>query len=159
MDYLQIYINFNSVSVISGLEGSDNERLCAMEPRLRLKCFSPPSRIEPGTSRSAGLLYGIDSFVGCEFVLWASDLRGRHDIQHFSHFQSVDIFEDVSKYESKNSHFSPTIECTQIHIGFVTISANASSSIGLAWRIKDLIFFKKIWSSSYQDVCLQVVLL
>ena len=93
MDNLQIYINFNSVSVISGLEGSDNERLCAMEPRLRLKSFSPPSRIEPGTSRSAGLLYGIDSFVGCEFVLWASDLtmytirqRGRHDIQHFSHF-------------------------------------------------------------------------
>ena len=37
MDDLQIYILFNSVSVISGQWEVDNERLCAMELRLRLR--------------------------------------------------------------------------------------------------------------------------
>ena len=34
MDDLQFYVLFNSVSVISGLWADDNERQCAMEPRL-----------------------------------------------------------------------------------------------------------------------------
>ena len=37
MDDLQFYVVFNSISVISGRWEVDNERLCAMELRLRLK--------------------------------------------------------------------------------------------------------------------------
>ena len=33
---------------------NDNERLCAMEPRLRLKRFPPPAGLESETARSAG---------------------------------------------------------------------------------------------------------
>ena len=39
MDDLRFYVLFNSVSVISGRWADDNERLCAMEPRLRLRRF------------------------------------------------------------------------------------------------------------------------
>ena len=35
MDDLRFYVIFNSVSVISGRREVDNERLCAMELRLR----------------------------------------------------------------------------------------------------------------------------
>ena len=42
-----------SNSVISGRWLSVNERLCAMESRLRMKIFLPPE-IELGTARSAG---------------------------------------------------------------------------------------------------------
>ena len=35
---------FNSISVISGRWVGDNERLYAMEPRLRLKRFPPSAR-------------------------------------------------------------------------------------------------------------------
>ena len=41
MDDLRFYVLFNSISVISGRWAGDNERLCAMEPRLRLKRSSP----------------------------------------------------------------------------------------------------------------------
>ena len=41
MDDLRLYILFNSISVISGQWEIDNERLCAMEPRLRLRRFRP----------------------------------------------------------------------------------------------------------------------
>ena len=37
MDDLRVYVLFNSISVISGRRAVDNERLCAMDPRLRLK--------------------------------------------------------------------------------------------------------------------------
>ena len=40
MDDLRFYILFNNISVISGRLAVDNERLCAMEPRLRLGRFS-----------------------------------------------------------------------------------------------------------------------
>ena len=47
-DCLQFYVLFNSISVILGrLESdneSDNERLYAVEPLLRLKKFPPPVR-------------------------------------------------------------------------------------------------------------------
>ena len=41
MDDLRFYVLFNSISVISGRWADDNERLCAMEHRLRLKRSSP----------------------------------------------------------------------------------------------------------------------
>ena len=44
----------NSISVISGLWMNNNERLCAMKPRLRLKRFPPPAGLESETARSAG---------------------------------------------------------------------------------------------------------
>ena len=37
MDDLRFYVLSNSISVISGRCVGDSERLCAMEPRLRLK--------------------------------------------------------------------------------------------------------------------------
>ena len=39
MDDLQFYVLFNSISVISGPCTNDNERLCAMEPRLQFRRF------------------------------------------------------------------------------------------------------------------------
>ena len=33
----------------------DNERLCVMEPRLRLERFLPQAKLEPGTAKSVGL--------------------------------------------------------------------------------------------------------
>ena len=39
IDDLQFYVLFNSISVISGRYSDDNERLCAMEHRLRLRRF------------------------------------------------------------------------------------------------------------------------
>ena len=45
MDDLRFYVLFNSVSVISGRWEVDNERLCAMELRLRLRRF----HLERGT--------------------------------------------------------------------------------------------------------------
>ena len=40
MDDLRFYVLCNSISVISGRWADDNERLCAMEPRLRLGVFT-----------------------------------------------------------------------------------------------------------------------
>ena len=37
MDDLRFYVLFNSISVILGQRADDNEMLCAMEPRLRLR--------------------------------------------------------------------------------------------------------------------------
>ena len=39
MDDLRFYVLFKCISVISGRREVDNERLCAMEPRLRLRRF------------------------------------------------------------------------------------------------------------------------
>ena len=39
MDELRFYVLFNSISVISGQCSDDNERLCAMKLRLRLRRF------------------------------------------------------------------------------------------------------------------------
>ena len=44
------FTSFSTVFVISGRRTYDNERLCAMEPRLRLK-RSPP---QAGTATSVG---------------------------------------------------------------------------------------------------------
>ena len=50
VDDLRFYILFNSISVISGPWADDNERLCAMEPRLRLGRF----RLEWGSNPIVG---------------------------------------------------------------------------------------------------------
>ena len=39
MDDLRFYVLFNSITVISGRCLDDNERLCAMELRLRMRRF------------------------------------------------------------------------------------------------------------------------
>ena len=54
MDDLRLYILFNNISVISGRWVGDYERLCAMEPRLRLKRPPDQAGLKPGTARSAG---------------------------------------------------------------------------------------------------------
>ena len=46
MDDLRFYVLFNNISVISGQWEVDNERLCAMELRLRLSRF----RFERGSN-------------------------------------------------------------------------------------------------------------
>ena len=46
MDDLRVNVLFNSVSVISGRREVDNEMLCAMELRLRLRRF----RLERGSN-------------------------------------------------------------------------------------------------------------
>ena len=54
MDDLPFYVLFNCISVISECWVGDNERLCAMEPHLRLKRSQPQMGLEPGTARSTG---------------------------------------------------------------------------------------------------------
>ena len=41
----QFYVLFNSIPVISGQWMGDNERLCATEPYLQLKRFSPQTEL------------------------------------------------------------------------------------------------------------------
>ena len=45
---LRFYIIFHGISVISGRGGSDNERPCAIEPRLLMERIPPPAGFEPG---------------------------------------------------------------------------------------------------------------
>ena len=54
MNGLQFYDFFNSISVILRRWMGDNEGLCAMESRLRLKIYSTQERLESGTARSVG---------------------------------------------------------------------------------------------------------
>ena len=54
MDNLRFYVLFNRISVLSGRFLDDNERLCAMEHRLRLERFPSQAGLEPGTTRSVG---------------------------------------------------------------------------------------------------------
>ena len=56
MDDLRFHVLFNSVLVISERWMGDNERLCTIESRLRLKRSSPQAGllVELGTARSAG---------------------------------------------------------------------------------------------------------
>ena len=53
MNDLQFYVLVNSILVSSGRWLGNYERLCAMEPRLRLKKSLPQAGLEPGTARSA----------------------------------------------------------------------------------------------------------
>ena len=52
MEDLRLYVLFNSILVISGRWLDDNERLCAMELRLRLERFLSQAGIEPSPARS-----------------------------------------------------------------------------------------------------------
>ena len=56
MDDLQFYILFNSISVMSasGQWVGGDERLCAMEPHIRLKRSPPLAGLEFGTARFVG---------------------------------------------------------------------------------------------------------
>ena len=47
-DLLAILRPSNSISVISGQWLGDNERLCSIEPRLRLERFPSQAGLEPG---------------------------------------------------------------------------------------------------------------
>ena len=40
---------FNSILAISRRWKADDERMCAVEPRLRLRRFPPPAGLEPGS--------------------------------------------------------------------------------------------------------------
>ena len=48
MHDLQCFVLFNSISVKSGRWEGDNERLCVMEPCLRLERFPPRAGLESG---------------------------------------------------------------------------------------------------------------
>ena len=48
IDDLRFYVLLNSISVISGRWADNNDRLCAMEPRLRLKRFRHKQGSNPG---------------------------------------------------------------------------------------------------------------
>ena len=50
----QLYVLFNSSSVISRRWAGDNERLCATEPSLGLKRSLTQAGLKPGTARSVG---------------------------------------------------------------------------------------------------------
>ena len=53
MDDLRFFVLFNSILVISGRwTDDDDEKLCATEPRLRLKSSPPHVRLEPRVIRS-----------------------------------------------------------------------------------------------------------
>ena len=52
LDFLRFNALFNCISVISGQWEGDNEILCAVEPRLRLKIFWPSKRIAALPCRS-----------------------------------------------------------------------------------------------------------
>ena len=54
MPDLQFYEFLNSISVISGRWTGDNEKQCAMEPRLRLEMSLPRAGLEPRTAQSIG---------------------------------------------------------------------------------------------------------
>ena len=49
MDDVRSYVLLNSFSVISGRRTGNNERQCAMEPRLRLKRSLPQMGLETET--------------------------------------------------------------------------------------------------------------
>ena len=48
------YVLFNDMLVITGRWLVDNESLCAMKPRLRLKKNPPQAGLQPRTTRSVG---------------------------------------------------------------------------------------------------------
>ena len=62
MDYLQFYVLFTV------FQSKNHERLCAMDPHLRLKIFLPAAGIEPGTPRSVGLRLNPLSSWGTAYI-------------------------------------------------------------------------------------------
>ena len=63
---MRFYVHFNSISVTAGRWKNDNERLCAMEPRLRLKRSPPRAELEPRTARLVGQrlkIYSLDGYI------------------------------------------------------------------------------------------------
>ena len=64
IDDLQFYVLLNSISVISGRWAGGNERLCAMEPRLRLSRLGL-ERAFLGTARSVRPALNPLSYRSC----------------------------------------------------------------------------------------------
>ena len=59
IDGLVMICDFTSIftiPVISGRSLDDNEKLCGMDSRVRLKVFLPPAGLEPRTARIANQL-------------------------------------------------------------------------------------------------------
>ena len=86
---------FYSISIISGQWAGDNEMLCAMEPRLRLKRYLSQMGLEPGTARSTGhrlsyrvslLFMNIVKVVDRHSALWNSSVRPVCHLMIFRHF-------------------------------------------------------------------------
>ena len=73
MNDLRFYLLLNSISVISGRRLGNIERLCAMEPGLRLKKSLPQAGLKPRTAESADqrrpLSYGGLSPEKAQFVV------------------------------------------------------------------------------------------
>ena len=89
MDYLRFYVLFNSISVISGRWADDNERLCAMEFRLRLRRF----RLERGrtwTARSVGQRLTRRANGASLIDRWIDDFSFlRPSRQYFNHIRMI----------------------------------------------------------------------
>ena len=66
MDDLR-YVLFNSISVISGRWAGDNERLCAMEPRLRLSKSPSQAGLKPGNFRIMN--FSLFQYTNCGILL------------------------------------------------------------------------------------------
>ena len=79
MDDLWFYILFNSILVISGWRVGDNERLCAVELRLRLKRSSLQAELFPRTARSAGQ----------RITHWATGAPGSIENSDINFFQDI----------------------------------------------------------------------
>ena len=52
--WMPFHVLFNNISVKSGRRADDNERMCAMEPNIRLKRSLPQVGLEPTTAGSVG---------------------------------------------------------------------------------------------------------
>ena len=61
------YVLFNSISVISGRWAGDNERLCAMEPRLRLNKSPSQTGLEPESYRIMN--FSLFQYTNCVILL------------------------------------------------------------------------------------------
>ena len=105
MNGLQFYDLFNSISVILGRWMGDNEGLCAMESRFRLKIFSPQERLIHGSARSVDkrltiLATGAPVRTGNVWKRFCT----------FSHIRNIFIFFSNTKLQStldfvdKSSH-------------------------------------------------------
>ena len=108
--WLAILRIFNSISVISGRWTGDNEKLYAMEPRLRLERSPPRAGLEPRTVQSIGqgLTYCATGALR-HWLNWADAqtdlaiLRSNMPVflNDVPHFRLVCIDRSIDWYESR----------------------------------------------------------
>ena len=67
------YVLFNSISVISGRCAGDNERLCTMEPRLRLNKSQSQAGLKPGSFRIIN--FSLFQYTNCVILLHKATLH------------------------------------------------------------------------------------